>query len=153
MRVGAERADDVHEVAIGPVVKLEQGPKANDANVHFVVGPEALLLRGHGFADGEPFRGYGGLPFGTKPRIFSVVSATELLKQVKALPDRERQKLFLAILSLEEAAAPRMPAKTKRVKWPDVEARAKRIFGNRVLPNLVLLERSGRAVDGALSAR
>ena len=81
------------------------------------------------------------MPFGTKPRIFSVVSATELLKQVKALPDRERQKLFLAILSLEEAAAPRRPAKTKRVKWPDVEARAKRIFGNRVLPNLVLLER------------
>ena len=122
-------------------MKLEQGPKANDASVHFVVGPEALLLRGHGLADDEPFGGYGGLPFGTKPRIFSVVSATELLKQVKALPDRERQKLFLAILSLEEAAAPRMPAKTKRVKWPDVEARAKRIFGNRVLPNLVLLER------------
>jgi len=31
--------------------------------------------------------------------------------------------------------------KTKRVRWPDVEARARRIFGERVLPNLVLLER------------
>jgi hypothetical protein len=31
--------------------------------------------------------------------------------------------------------------KTKRVKWPDIEARAKRIFGNRMLPNLVLLDR------------
>ena len=27
------------------------------------------------------------------------------------------------------------------MNWPDVEARAKRIFGDRVLPNLVLLER------------
>src|SRR6266436_6164361 len=42
----------------------------------------------------------------TEPSILSVVSATEFLKEVKALPDRERQKLFLAILSLEEAAAP-----------------------------------------------
>jgi hypothetical protein len=47
----------------------------------------------------------------------------------------------MAILTLEETVAPRVPAKTKRVKWPDVEARSKRIFGNRVLPNLVLLER------------
>jgi len=31
------------------------------------------------------------------------------------------------------------------VKWPDVEARAKRIFGDRVLPNLVLVEREETA--------
>ena len=35
--------------------------------------------------------------------------------------------------------------KAKQVKWPDVEARAKRIFGDRRLPNLVLLEREERA--------
>ena len=35
--------------------------------------------------------------------------------------------------------------KTKRVKWPDVETRAKRIFGDRVLPDLVLLEREDAA--------
>jgi hypothetical protein len=29
----------------------------------------------------------------------------------------------------------------KRVNWPDIEARTKRIFGNRILPNWVLLER------------
>jgi hypothetical protein len=31
------------------------------------------------------------------------------------------------------------------VTWPDIEARAKRIFGDPVLPNLVLLEREEAA--------
>lgn len=74
------------------------------------------------------------------------MSAGELLKQVKALPPREREKVFKAILTLEETEPTRLPVKTKRVKWPDVEARAKRIFGRRVLPNLVLLERDEEAV-------
>lgn len=65
----------------------------------------------------------------------------ELLEQVKALPRRERQKVFKAILALEENEQAQRPVKTKRVKWPDVEARAKLIFGNRELPNLVLLDR------------
>jgi hypothetical protein len=69
------------------------------------------------------------------------MSTSELLKQVKALPRRERQKVFKAILALEESEQAQRPMKTKRVKWPDVEARAKRTFGNRVLPNLVLLDR------------
>jgi len=69
----------------------------------------------------------------------SGMSVVELIKQLKALPAREREKVFLAILALDqESPAPRV---TKRVKWPDIEARAKRIFGDRVLPNLVLLER------------
>jgi hypothetical protein len=33
-----------------------------------------------------------------------------------------------------------------RLTRPDVEERANRIFGNRVLPNLVLLERQEEAV-------
>ena len=69
------------------------------------------------------------------------MSVVELLKQVKALPAREREKFFLAILALDEDPPTPSNGKTKRVKWPDVEARAKRIFGDRVLPNLVLLER------------
>jgi len=69
------------------------------------------------------------------------MSSGELLKHVKALPRRERQKVFEAILALEENERAQRPMKTKRVKWPDVEARARRIFGNRVLPNLVLLDR------------
>ena len=69
------------------------------------------------------------------------MSAVELLKQVRALPSRERQKFVLSVLALEEGAPVRIEKTTRRVKWPDVEARAKRISGNRVLPNLVLLER------------
>ena len=65
----------------------------------------------------------------------------ELLEQVKALPAREREKLFLAILALEGEVPVQSKSRTGRVKWPDVEARAQRIFGDRVLPNLVLLER------------
>ena len=73
------------------------------------------------------------------------MSAIELLRQVKALPASERQKFVLAVLMLpEEAPAPPENGR-RRVKWPDVEARARRIFGDRVLPNLVLLEREEAA--------
>ncbi|HLG14888.1 MAG TPA: hypothetical protein VJH03_10365 [Blastocatellia bacterium] len=69
------------------------------------------------------------------------MSTAELLKQVKALPRRERHKVFNAILALEENEQTHPPTKSKHIKWPDVEARARRIFGKRVLPNLVLLDR------------
>jgi len=72
------------------------------------------------------------------------MTAVQLLKGIRALPAREQEKLFLAILTLEDRTiAP--PRRTKRVKWPDVEGRARRIFGDRVLPNLVLLEREESA--------
>jgi hypothetical protein len=63
----------------------------------------------------------------------------ELLNEVKALPPGERRRFLAAVRTLEERDS--APARSKRVTWPDVEARAKRIFGNRVLPNLVLVER------------
>ena len=69
------------------------------------------------------------------------MSVVELLDQVKAMSTRERERLFLAILALDEEPSVRSRGNAKRVKWPDVEARARRIFGDRVLPNLVLLER------------
>ena len=69
------------------------------------------------------------------------MSTGELIKQVKALPPRERRKLLSAVLALEEDQSARLATNAKRVKWPDVEARAKCIFGNRVVPNLILLER------------
>lgn len=73
------------------------------------------------------------------------MSATELLRHFKALPAQEREKFVLAILTLVEQPRSRPAKPTRRVKWPDVEARAKRIFGNRVLPNLVVLERDEAA--------
>ncbi len=78
---------------------------------------------------------YGGNSYGNG------MSVVELIKQLKALPAREREKVFSAILALDEEAPAPPKKETKRVRWPDVEARAKRIFGDRVLPNLVLLER------------
>jgi hypothetical protein len=79
--------------------------------------------------------------------ILLKMSAAELLEQVKALPPRERHKFVLAVITLEEESASqaRPKARARRVKWPDVEARARRIFGERALPNLVLLEREEAA--------
>ena len=65
----------------------------------------------------------------------------ELLEHVRALPARERRKLLELILELEEHSTP-PSASLQRVQWPDVEARAKRIFGNKIMPNLVLMERA-----------
>jgi hypothetical protein len=73
------------------------------------------------------------------------MSAVELLTQVKAMPERVRQKFVLSVLMLEESEPARLAKLARRVKWPDVEARAKHIFGDRVLPNLVLLEREESA--------
>ncbi len=51
----------------------------------------------------------------------------------------QRQKFVLAVLTLTEDA-PISPDKPKRrVKWPYVEARARRIFGDRIMPNLISL--------------
>jgi hypothetical protein len=69
------------------------------------------------------------------------MSAVELLKEVQALPPHEREKLVLALLDCEETASSVRGKKMRRVQWPDVQARARRIFGRRVFPNLVLLER------------
>ena len=73
------------------------------------------------------------------------MSAVELLRQVEALPARERERFMLALLKLE-AKPCAAKQKNGHVKWPDIEARAKRIFGGRVLPNLVLLERQEEPV-------
>lgn len=73
------------------------------------------------------------------------MSTVELLKQVEALPAQEREKFLLALLKLE-ATPSNEKQKNGRVKWPDIEARARRIFGSRMLPNLVLLERQEEAL-------
>jgi hypothetical protein len=68
------------------------------------------------------------------------MSNAELIEQVKSLPARERRKLVEMILELEEDSTA-TPTSPRRIKWPDIEARAKRIFGNRMIPNLVLMDR------------
>ena len=75
------------------------------------------------------------------------MSLTQLFKHVKALPTRQRARLVREILALEAKRGARPPSRRTgtRVRWPDVEARAKRIVRDRVLPNLVLLERGEEA--------
>jgi hypothetical protein len=73
------------------------------------------------------------------------VSAVELLKEMKSMPDEEREKFLSAVLTMEEKVSANRRGKSKRVKWPDVEERSRRIFRDRVLPNLVLLEREDAA--------
>ncbi len=70
------------------------------------------------------------------------MSANEVLEQVKALPPRERWKFFDCVHELETEVEVQSSARRKRrVRWPDAAARRRRIFGDKVLPNLVLLAR------------
>ena len=70
------------------------------------------------------------------------MSANKLLEKVKALPLRERRKFFQGIHVLEEeVAAQPTPIHRKPVRWPDGAVRRRKIFGDRKLPNLVLLAR------------
>jgi hypothetical protein len=69
------------------------------------------------------------------------MTASDVVKQVRAMPRREREKVLRAILAMEERDSATGQGNEKQVKWPDIEARARRIFGNRTVPNLVLLER------------
>ncbi len=60
------------------------------------------------------------------------------------MPAREREKVLIGLLELEAiSAAPNR--EHKMVRWPDVEARAKRVFGKKLYPNLVMLEREEEA--------
>jgi hypothetical protein len=70
------------------------------------------------------------------------MTVSQLLKSVKALPTKQRDRLVREILALQNLSPANRPGRRPtRVTWPDVEARAKQIVGDRVLPNLVLLER------------
>jgi len=70
------------------------------------------------------------------------MSANELLERVKTLPPRERRRFFVGVRALEGVIGPQPPPRPKRpIRWPDAAARRRRIFGDKVLPNLVLLSR------------
>ncbi len=80
------------------------------------------------------------------------MSANEVLEQVKALPPRERRKFFACVHELETAIEAQPNGKHKRrIRWPDAAARRRRIFGDKVVPNLVLLEREQERYRGGTS--
>ena len=77
------------------------------------------------------------------------MSANEVLEQVKALPPRERRKFFAHVHDLETASQAQSNSKQKRrIRRPDAAARRRRIFGDKVLPNLVLLARELERYQG-----
>ena len=69
------------------------------------------------------------------------MSATELLHLMNALPTRERRKFVRAVLVSENKTVAQRSKLGVKVKWPNVEERAKKICGTAVFPNLVLMER------------
>jgi antitoxin (DNA-binding transcriptional repressor) of toxin-antitoxin stability system len=56
-----------------------------------------------------------------------------LLRAGKTVELRERDKVIARIVPERQ--------ETKPVKWPDFEARAREILGDRVLPNVILEDR------------
>jgi hypothetical protein len=70
------------------------------------------------------------------------MGANEVLEYVKALPSRERRKFFVGVHELETALEAG-PAARRRllIHRPDAAARRRRICGDKILPNLILLAR------------
>ena len=71
------------------------------------------------------------------------MSAAELLRHFKDLPAVEGGKFLRGLMARRRKKTHALP--TKPVTWPDVEARAKRIVDDRVMPNFVLMARDDAA--------
>ena len=74
------------------------------------------------------------------------MSTVQLISELKALPARERARVIRAVLPAAKLAS--RPAGVRkapmvRVTWPDLADLKRRVYGDRLLPNLVLLEREG----------
>jgi hypothetical protein len=70
------------------------------------------------------------------------MSANDLLEKVKSLSPRERRKFLQKVHELENGFAVQKTTQRKKpIHWPDAAARRRKIFGDKVLPNLVLLAR------------
>ena len=73
------------------------------------------------------------------------MSATELIKQVAALPTQERTLFEQLLREMENGAG--TPGQAKRSKWPDFGQRLHNIYGDKVAPdsqNVIDEGRGGR---------
>ena len=61
------------------------------------------------------------------------MSATELIKQVAALPPQERTLFEQLLREMENGAA--TPGQARRAKWPDFGQRLHDIYGDKVAPD------------------
>lgn len=72
------------------------------------------------------------------------MSTVQLISELKALPARERARVIRAATpatNLAGRAAGRRKNPKARVIWPDLAELKRKVYGDRLLPNLVLLER------------
>lgn len=67
------------------------------------------------------------------------MSATELLEQLKALPPEERAAFVRHFEQWQAHDGGKTPP--AKVQWPDPRSRHQRIFGEKVIPNMVLVGR------------
>jgi len=71
------------------------------------------------------------------------MSAAELFDQVKvqlkSLPAEEQQLFLDRLIALEEDLPVSQPDSATLLKWPDIEARHRRIFGDQVLNENIVL--------------
>jgi len=70
------------------------------------------------------------------------MSATELIKQVTSLPQRERtlfEQLFDAMKNGSHASAP-----TRQSQWPDFGERLRAIYGDKIAPDSQSIIDEGR---------
>lgn len=70
------------------------------------------------------------------------MSATELIKQVAALPPQERTLFEQLLRELESGAG--TPGQTHRGKWPDFGQRLYDIYGDKVTPDSQSIIDEGR---------
>jgi hypothetical protein len=68
------------------------------------------------------------------------MSAAEIIEQARRLGREDRERLIESLLELDSTEQVSVPAESK-VDWSGTIERAKRIVGDRVLPNMVLEER------------
>lgn len=70
------------------------------------------------------------------------MSATELIRQVAALPPKEKAQFLELVHALENGAPP--PAPANGHQWPDFTQRLHRIYGHKVAPDAQSIIDEGR---------
>jgi hypothetical protein len=70
------------------------------------------------------------------------MSATELIKQVAALPPQERTLFEQLLREMENGAG--TPGQANQIKWPDFDQRLRDIYGDKVAPDSQSIIDEGR---------
>jgi len=74
-----------------------------------------------------------GMPSVNMRQLRDTRRLKEWLRAGKTVELRERDKLIARIVPEQE--------NKKQIEWPDFEARRKKIFGDRIFPNVILEDR------------